>query len=137
MKNSNDKSLGILLIQIFSILFFLNYYFFRPLYWGVPWETIAATFTLSYWALFVWIDRSLSVIGIIAVIYGFNKRKNWARLYIIGITLYSSFWNIYLLFIVRVWPYERYLWFIYYTLVIMYLLLEPTREYFGVKKFLA
>jgi len=38
------------------------------------------------------------------------------------------------IFIVRVWPYERYVWFVFYVIVIMYLMMSDVREYFAVKK---
>jgi len=89
---------------------------------------------LSIWGLFIWINLILEIIGIYAVTVGFCHAKNWARLFTLAMFFHSSFWNLYLLFIEKVWPFERYIWLIYYMVVIEYLFISEIQGYFGVKK---
>ena len=124
--------LGLWILSIFIVLFEITYYV-RPILSGYE-SPYGSPFTLSLWAFFVWFNVALSVIMIISVTYGFYNAKNWARLYVIGYVCYSSFWNLYLLFVVRVWPYERFGWFVFYIIIIMYLLMSQTKEYFMTKK---
>ena len=91
-------------------------------------------FELSFWGFVIWFNIILEIIGIYAVTVGFYKAKNWARLFTIAMFIHSSFWNLYLLFVEKVWPYERYVWLVFYVIVIEYLMMSDTREYFGVKK---
>jgi hypothetical protein len=91
---------------------------------------------LTPWGFVIWFNIILEIIGIYAVTIGFYKANNWARLFTIAMFINSSFWNYCLLYVEKVWPYERFTWVIYYTAVITYLLMSEIREYFGVKKFL-
>ena len=133
MKYSRDRLTGLWILAVFIFLFII-YYHSRPFIFDWEAEPYADLFTISYWALVLWINIILDIILIYSITIGFYKRNNLARLYTIFYFCYSSFWNLYLLFIVRVWPYERYVWFVFYVIIIMYLLMSPVREYFGVKK---
>lgn len=131
MKYYKDRPIGLWILAVLILLFEITYYL-RPIVSGYvsPYDS---TLTFSPWAVFVWFNIALSIIVIYAVTIGFYKRKNWARLYTIAYFCYSSIGNFYVIFIVRVWPYERYVWFVFYVTVIMYLMMSDVREYFRVK----
>jgi len=135
MKYYKNMPFGLWVIAIYTILFTIYYHISPIVVWGGDFSIYEPMFTFSTWGLFIWVNIILEVIAIYAATYGFFKAKNWARLYTIALTAFSSFWTLYFLFIERVWPYERYLWFVSYVLVIVYLLLSDVREYFGVKNF--
>ena len=124
---------GLWIIAI-SVIIFTFYYHIQPFIWGADTSIYAPIFTLSLWGLFIWINIILEAIGIYAVTYGFYRSKNWARLFTIAMFVFSSFWNLYFLLIVRVWPHERYIWQWYYTIVIVYLLMSDVKDYFVIGK---
>ncbi len=131
MKYYKDRPIGLWILAVLILLFEITYYL-RPIVSGYV-SPYGSTLTFSPWAVFVWFNIALSIIVIYAVTIGFYKRKNWARLYTIAYFCYSSIGNLYVIFIVRVWPYERYVWFVFYVTVIMYLMMSDVREYFRVK----
>lgn len=128
--------LGLWIIAIYTVLFTIYYQISPIVIWGRDISIYEPMFTVTPWGIFIWFNILLEAGGIYAATYGFFKAKNWARLYTIVVTSFSASWTLYFLFIVKVWPYERYLWFVSYVLVIVYLLLSDVRGYFGVKKFL-
>jgi len=132
MKYFKNRPIGLWILAVLIPLFEITYYL-RPIVSGYE-SPYGSIFTFSTWAVFVWFNITLSIIVIVAVTYGFYKAKNWARLYTIAYFCYSSFGNLYMLFIVKVWPYERYGWLVFYVIIIVYLMMSPTRQYFGVKK---
>ncbi len=132
MKYYKDRPIGLWILAVLILLFEITYYL-RPIVSGYV-SPYGSILTFSSWAVFVWFNIALSIIVIYAVTIGFYKRKNWARLYTIAYFCYSSIGNFYVIFIVRVWPYERYVWFVFYVTVIMYLMMSDVREYFAVKK---
>jgi len=129
MRYYRGMPLGLWIVA-FSVILFTIYYHIQPFLWGADISIYAPMFTLSLWGLFIWLNIILEIIGIYAVTIGFYKAKNWARLYTIALFLFSAFWALYFLLIERVWPYERYLWFIYYLIVICYLFMSDIRDYF-------
>ena len=131
MKYYKDRPIGLWILAVLILLFEITYYL-RPIVSGYV-SPYGSILTFSLWAVFVWFNIALSIIVIYAVTIGFYKRKNWARLYTIAYFCYSSIGNLYVIFIVRVWPYERYVWFVFYVTVIMYLMMSDVREYFRVK----
>jgi len=131
MKYFKDRPIGLWIFAVLIPLFEITYYL-RPIVSGYV-SPYGSILTFSSWAVFVWFNIALSIIVIYAVTIGFYKRKNWARLYTIAYFCYSSIGNLYVIFIVRVWPYERYVWFVFYVIVIMYLMMSDVREYFRVK----
>ncbi len=131
MKYYKDRPIGLWILAVLILLFEITYYL-RPIVSGYV-SPYGSILTFSSWAVFVWFNIALSIIVIYAVTIGFYKRKNWARLYTIAYFCYSSIGNFYVIFIVRVWPYERYVWFVFYVIVIMYLMMSDVREYFRVK----
>ncbi len=131
MKYYKDRPIGLWILAVLILLFEITYYL-RPIVSGYV-SPYGSILTFSSWAVFVWFNIALSIIVIYAVTIGFYKRKNWARLYTIAYFCYSSIGNFYVIFIVRVWPYERYVWFVFYVTVIMYLMMSDVREYFRVK----
>ena len=131
MKYYKDRPIGLWIFAVLILLFEITYYL-RPIVSGYV-SPYGSMLTFSLWAVFVWFNIALSIIVIYAVTIGFYKRKNWARLYTIAYFCYSSIGNFYVIFIVRVWPYERYVWFVFYVTVIMYLMMSDVREYFRVK----
>ena len=133
MKKIDDRPTGLWILAA-SIIIFTIYYHVRPFLWGASISLYAPMFELSFWGLVIQINLILETIGIYAVTVGFYNKKNWARVFTIAMFFHSSFWNVYLLFIEKVWPYERYIWLIYYVIVIEYLLMSEIREYFGAKK---
>jgi len=132
MKYYKDRPIGLWILAVLILLFEITYYL-RPIVSGYV-SPYGSILTFSSWAVFVWFNIALSIIVIYAVTIGFYKRKNWARLYTIAYFCYSSIGNFYVIFIVRVWPYERYVWLVFYVIVIMYLMMSDVREYFAVKK---
>lgn len=132
MKYYKNRPIGLWILSVLIPLFEITYYL-RPIVSGYV-SPYGSILTFSSWAVFVWFNIALSIIVIYAVTIGFYKRKNWARLYTIAYFCYSSIGNFYVIFIVRVWPYERYVWFVFYVIVIMYLMMSDVREYFAVKK---
>ena len=132
MKYFKNRPIGLWILSVLIPLFEITYYL-RPIVSGYV-SPYGSILTFSSWAVFVWFNIALSIIVIYAVTIGFYKRKNWARLYTIAYFCYSSIGNFYVIFIVRVWPYERYVWFVFYVIVIMYLMMSDVREYFRVKK---
>ena len=132
MKYYKNRPIGLWILAVLIPLFEITYYL-RPIVSGYV-SPYGSILTFSSWAVFVWFNIALSIIVIYAVTIGFYKRKNWARLYTIAYFCYSSIGNFYVIFIVRVWPYERYVWFVFYVTVIMYLMMSDVREYFAVKK---
>ena len=133
MKYFKDRPIGLWILAV-SVILFTIYYHIRPFLWGADISIYSPMFEFTLWGFIIWINIILEIIGIYAVTYGFYYKKNWARLYTIAFTCFSSFWTLYFLFYVRVWPYERYVWFVFYVIVIMYLMMSDVREYFGVKK---
>ena len=133
MKYIRDRPLGLWILAV-SVILFTVYYHIRPFLWGADLSIYDPMFTLTLWGFFIWFNIILEVIGIYAATYGFYYKKNWARLYTIAFTCFSSFWTLYFLFVERVWPYERYIWLVYYVIVIVYLMMSPIREYFGAEK---
>jgi len=131
MKYYKNRPIGLWIFAVLIPLFEISYYL-RPIVSGYV-SPYGSILTFSSWAVFVWFNIALSIIVIYAVTIGFYKRKNWARLYTIAYFCYSSIGNFYVIFIVRVWPYERYVWFVFYVIVIMYLMMSDVREYFRVK----
>ena len=131
MKYYKNRPIGLWILAVLIPLFEITYYL-RPIVSGYV-SPYGSILTFSSWAVFVWFNIALSIIVIYAVTIGFYKRKNWARLYTIAYFCYSSIGNFYVIFIVRVWPYERYVWFVFYVIVIMYLMMLDVREYFRVK----
>jgi len=131
MKYYKDRPIGLWILAVLIPLFEITYYL-RPIVSGYV-SPYGSILTFSAWAVFVWFNIALSIIVIYAVTIGFYKRKNWARLYTIAYFCYSSIGNFYVIFIVRVWSYERYVWFVFYVTVIMYLMMSDVREYFRVK----
>jgi len=132
MKYFRGKTIGLWILAILIPLFEITYYL-RPIVSGHA-SLYESIFTFSAWTVFVWFNIALSIIVIYAVTIGFHKRKNWARLYTIAYYCYSSIGNLYVVFILRAWPYERYIWFVFYVIIISYLMMSHVREYFGVKK---
>ena len=133
MKYYKNMPVGLWIVAISTILFTI-YYHIRPHLWGADLSIYEPMFEFTLWGFFIWLNIILELIGIYAVTVGFYKAKNWARLYTIALTCFSAFWTLYFLFYVRVWPYERYIWFVYYVIIIVYLMMSDIREYFGVKK---
>ena len=133
MKQIRDKPIGLWILAV-SVILFTIYYHVRPFIWGADISIYSQMFELSLWGFFIWLNIILEIIQIYAVTVGFYNAKKWARIFTIAMTFHSSLWTLYFLFVERVWPYERYAWLVYYVIVIMYLLMSNTREYFGVKK---
>jgi len=129
MINFKKIPLGLRILSI-SVILFTVYYHFQPFIWGADISIYEPMFTMTPWGLVIWFNILLEAIGIYAVTIGFYHAKNWARLYTIALFIFSSFWNYYFLFFEKVWPYERYIWLIYYVIVISFLLLSDVREYF-------
>lgn len=121
-------------ILAISVILFTIYYHINPFLWGANISIYYPMFTFTLWGFIIWLNLILEIIGIYAVTIGFYKAKNWARIFTILLFVHSSFWNLYILFVERVWPYERYIWLVYYVIVIMYLLMSDVRDYFVVKK---
>ena len=121
-------------ILAISVILFTIYYHINPFLWGADISIYYPMFTFTLWGFIIWLNLILEIIGIYAVTIGFYKAKNWARIFTILMFVHSSFWNLYILFVERVWPYERYIWLVYYVIVIMYLLMSDVRDYFVVKK---
>jgi len=134
MKYYKDRPIGLWILAILITLFEIAYYL-RPIVLGyeAPYRSI---FTFSVWTFFVWFNIALSVIVVYSITIGFYKAKNWARLYTIIYFCYSSFWNLFVIFVMRAWPYERYGWQVFYVIIIVYLMMSDVREYFGTKKLL-
>ena len=131
MKCYKNRPIGLWILAVLIPLFEITYYL-RPIVSEYV-SPYGSMLTFSLWAVFVWFNIALSILVIYAVTIGFYKRKNLARLYTIAYFCYSSVGNFYVIFIVRVWPYERYVWFVFYVIVIMYLMMSDVREYFRVK----
>jgi len=119
-------------ILAISVILFTIYYHINPFLWGADISIYYPMFTFTLWGFFIWLNIILEIIGIYAVTVGFYRAKNWARIFTILMFVHSSFWNLYILFVERVWPYERYIWLVYYVIVIMYLLMSDVRDYFVV-----
>jgi hypothetical protein len=132
MRYYKDRPIGLWILSVWIVLFII-YYYSLPFLWGGDLEAYSDIFTISTWSFFVWFNIALDIILVYAVTIGFYKGKNWARIYTIAIFSYSSFWNLYLIFIEKVWPYERYFWQVFYVIVIVYLMMSWTKEYFKVK----
>ena len=124
---------GLWIIAV-SVILFTIYYHIRPLLWGADISIYSSMFTLTLWGFVIWFNIILEIIGIYAVTIGFYKAKNWARLFTIIMFIHSSFWTLYFIFVERVWPYERYIWLVYYVIVIAYLLMSDVKDYFVVFK---
>ena len=133
MRYIRDRPIGLWILSVLMILFII-YYYTRPLLWGGDISSYTLFTFSGWWTLVVWTSIILDIILAYAVTIGFYKAKNWARIYTMIIISHSAFWTLYFLFIKRVWPYERYTWFIFYVIVMMYLMMSHVREYFGVKK---
>jgi len=126
-----DRPLGIWLFAVVIIIF--NLYYWYPVYTGT-WPFFHLIFTFSRLAFLFWSSIILTIIELYAVTYGFYNAKNWARLYEIGYLSYSSFWAILFMFVVRKQVIEHYIYFVLYVILIMYLLMSFTKEYFGKKE---
>ena len=135
MRYYKGRPIGLLVLSVLITLFFI-YYYLRPFLWGRTGEVYSDMFELSLWNLIVWFFIILDIILVYAVTVGFYRAKNWARIYTMIIITHSALWSLYFIFIERVWPYERYAWFVFYVIIMMYLLMSEIREYFGVQKVL-
>jgi len=121
---------GLIIISIIIVLFEIWYY--SPLLLGT-YQMMDTLYEISTWSLFVYFNILLSLIAIFSVTYGFYKARNWSRLYIIFYLSYSSFWAIIMMFILR--PSDnvintRYLFFVFYVIIICYLLMSWVKDYF-------
>jgi hypothetical protein len=133
MKQCKDKPPGLFILSA-SVILFTIYYHIQPFAWGADISIYSPMFELTRWGLVIWINLILEIIGIYAVTVGFYKAKNWSRVFTLAMFFHSSFWNLYFMFVVKVWPYERYVWLVYYVIVLTYLMMSDVREYFGAKK---
>jgi hypothetical protein len=134
MKYYKDKSIGLLILSVLIILFLIYYYTSPVLIWGMDPSDYALINYSGWLTIAGWISLILDIFLVYAVIIGFKKAKNWARLYTMIVLSIPAFFSVYFIFIERVWPYERYAWLIFYVIVISYLMMSEVREYFGVKK---
>jgi len=132
MRYYGGMPVGLWAIAVSTIIFTI-YYHIRPFLWGADISIYAPMLTLTPWGFFIWFNIILEIIGIYAVTIGFYRAKNWARLYTIALTCFSAFWTLYFLFVEKVWPYERYIWLVYYVIVIVYLLMSDVRDYFVIE----
>jgi len=133
MRYYKGRPIGLLILSALITLF-LIYYYLRPFFWGGTGKAYSTIFELSLWTLIVWFFIILDIILVYAVTVGFYRAKNWARIYTMILITHSAFWSLYFIFVERVWPYERYAWFVFYVIVMMYLMMSDVRDYFGVKK---
>jgi len=129
MKYYRGMPIGLWIVAISTIIFII-YYHIQPFLWGADISIYTPMFTLTIWGFFIWFNIILELIEIYAVTFGFYRAKRWAWIFTIAITLYSSFWNLYFLFIERAWPYERYIWLWYYVIILVYLSMSDVRKYF-------
>jgi len=129
MKYFKDIPIGIWLFAVVIIIFNFHYWILYPAITGEH-PSISIILSLNPIAFFFWSSLILSIVEIYAVTYGFFKAKNWARLYEIGLLLYSSFWAIMSMFVMRWQVIEHYIYFVMYVILIIYLLMSPVKEYF-------
>jgi len=134
MRYYKNRPLGLLVLSVLIILFLIYYYTSPILIWGMDLSDYALINFEGWLTIVGWISLVLDIILIYAVTVGFYRAKNWARLYTMIILTIPTIFSIYFIFIQRVWPYERYAYFVLYVIVIVYLMMSEVREYFNVKK---
>jgi len=93
MKYFKDRPIGLWILAV-SVILFTIYYHIRPFLWGADISIYSPMFEFTPWGFFIWLNIILEIIGIYAVTYGFYYKKNWARLYTIAFTCFSSFWTL-------------------------------------------
>ena len=135
MKYFKGRPIGLWILAVL-IIFALIYYYTSPiLIWGMDSSSIALFNFSGGLTIAGWISFILDIFLVYAVIIGFKKAKNWARIYTMIVLTIPALFSVYFIYIERIWPYERYLWIVLYVIVISYLMMSEVREYFGVKKF--
>jgi hypothetical protein len=134
MKYYKGKPIGLMILAAWTIIFLVYYYTSPVLIWGMDPSSYALINFKGWLSIAGWISLILDIFLVYAVTIGFYKAKNWARIYTILVLSIPAFFSVYFIFIERVWPYERYLWIVFYVIVISYLMMSEVREYFEVKK---
>ncbi len=130
MRNTNNIPIGIKLFSTVIILFTIYYYstqLIYPLYTGDLSYSLFYSFSIIT-ALF-WIDFVLTITLLYAVTIGFYRAKNWTRLYTIFYLSYSALGALTMIYL-RWRLFERYLYFVLYVILIVYLNFEHVRVYF-------
>jgi len=128
-----NKPLGLRLIPLVFILFFLYYYLIAPVILDSSQTIIDSLFSGSLFSIFAWIDIFFSVLVLFSVTYGFSKGKIWAQSIVIGYLVYSSFWALTCIFLFQWQIIEHYLYLVIYVLILCYLLFTDVTMYFRKK----
>jgi len=124
MRKIKDIPLGIWTVIIFIIAFEIWYFY---LIFTGDYQSILQEISLE--TSIMWTDIILTIILAFAVIYGFIKRYNWARLYTLFYILWSAFWAI-IMMANNVELLIHYLLFVIYVVLAVYLLMSYSKEYF-------
>ena len=129
MEERKERSLGILLF--IGIIIVLDSIYFIYLGYSFLYVDGYLQSFLSYSpsSLIMWIDVILTVPSLFVIPFGFVKRKNWTRLYAIVLLSWSAFGAI--AYIVMTGEkILRYLFFVLYTVLLMYLFMSSVKNYF-------
>ncbi len=125
MKDIKDIPNGLIIIMFFTFVF-VAYYFYLLITQG-PFDVL---FSTSIMSSLMWIDVILTIILLFAISYGFLNAKNRSRLFTIFYFSWSAFWDI-VMISARHEVIIRYLLFVVYVVIIMYLLMSHVKAYFG------
>ena len=127
MTKIRNVQLGLTIFTTIIIIYFLYYYY--PIYTGT-WDKIDTLFSISLSSFLYWVEIFLAILAIIAVTYGFYKSINLARQFMTFFLIYSSFWALVSIFLMRFQIYEHYLYFVLFIIFLMYLNLSAVKDYF-------
>lgn len=125
--SKKQKIFGIWIFTALSIIFALYYYY--PLY-SSTYEYMYLLTSFTIVGIITYIDIILTILLIFSATYGFYYKKNWSRLIVIIVLLFSSFWAIISMFIWRWQIIEHYFYFIFYIIFLMYFNLSWVKDYF-------
>ena len=115
------------------IVLFIIYYYVSQLIYPLYTSEVSYSWFLSFSTLTIlfWIDVILTIVLLYAVTIGFYKAKNWARLYAIFYLFLSSLGALAMIYYFRWKIFERYLYFVFYVILIMYLNMSYVKTYFN------
>jgi hypothetical protein len=114
------------ILAFITFIIFFEIWYFYLLYTG-DYQSMLEELSLETTVL--WIDVLLTVILAFAVVYGFLKAQNWARIYTLFYILWSAIWAI-VMMVDDVEVIIHYLLFVIYVALAVYLLMSNTKEYF-------
>jgi hypothetical protein len=129
MEERKERSIGILLFIGIIIVLDCVYFFYLGYSFLYVDGYLQSFLSISPSSLIMWIDVILTLPSLFIIPIGFMKRKNWARLYAVMLLSWSAFGAI----LMTGEKLIRYLFFVMYMVLLVYLLMSSVKRYFIVQ----